>query len=225
MAVLFFAKLLKLTITPLTQEKITGIICIIPVLCGKKGRFDMRNNRVLILVFAILMLTLSLVSCSEDDLTVPSGCIEISADGVGYNFYMVDTWQIGEQSGMTSAMVSDFDTSNVSMMGFDAGQALSAEEYWTQFSEEFNAVFGEMVYESEGEDTTLGGKNAKKYIYNASIAGKEYKFMQIVCYVTNANLFTSQPEVYVFTYTASPEKYDEHIEDVIYMVDNIVFEE
>lgn len=184
----------------------------------------MKKNHVLVFVLVILMLMFSLVACSKDELNVPSGCVEISADGVGYNFYMVDTWQAGEQNGMTSAMVSDFDTSNVSMMGFDAGEAASAEEYWTQFSEEFGSVFGEMVYESNGEDTTLGSKPAKKYIYSANLAGKEYKFMQIVCYVTNTQIFTSQPEVYVFTYTASPDKYDEHIEDVIYMADNIVFE-
>lgn len=185
----------------------------------------MKNTRVFAFVLVFVILALSLVSCSEEELSVPDGCIEISADGVGYNFYMVDTWQTGEQNGMTSAMVSEFDTSNVSMMGFDAGEATSAKDYWAQFSEEFTTVFGEIVYEEEGSDTTLGGKDAKKYIYTASIAGKEYKFMQIVCYMQNAQLFTSQPEVYVFTYTAAPDKYDEHIEDVIYMADNIVFEE
>ncbi len=184
----------------------------------------MITKRIFALVLTLIIIAGALVSCSKNEPNVPEGCVEISSEGIGYHFYMVDTWQIGEQNGMTSAMVSEFDTSNVSMMGFDAGEATSAETYWSQFSEEFTTVFGEMAYEEEGTDTTLGGMDAKKYIYTASIAGKEYKFMQIVCYLQNAGMFTSQPEVYVFTYTALPDKYDEHIEDVIYMADNIVFE-
>ena len=183
----------------------------------------MKIKRTLAVLLAFVF-ALSLVSCAKTDPDVPAGCVEISADGIGYHFYMIDTWMAAEQSGMTSAMVSEFDTSNVSMMGFDAGDALSVDDYWSQFSEEFKAVFGEITYAEEGTDTTLGSKSAKKYIYTAKIADKEYKFMQIVCLTNNAQMFTSQPEVYVFTYTATPEKYDEHIEDVIFMADHIVFE-
>lgn len=172
-----------------------------------------------------LILAVSFASCSKSEEDVPDGCTKISADGIGYNFYMLNSWQVGEQNGMTSAMVSEFDTSNVSLMGFDAGDARSAEEYFAAFSEEFKAVFGDMTFEEEGSDSTLGGKNAKKYIYTANIAGKSYKYMQLVYYSANAQIFTSRPEVYVFTYTATPDKYDEHIEDVLYMVDNITFEE
>ena len=56
------------------------------------------------------------------------------------------------------------------------------------------------------------------------MGGSDYKFMQIVCYAPNNAVFTSQPEVYVFTYTALDSKYDEHIEDVIYMVDGMTLE-
>ncbi|MBQ7821136.1 MAG: hypothetical protein IJ391_02510 [Clostridia bacterium] len=184
----------------------------------------MKPTKIISVIIAAVLLC-SLSSCAKVEPGVPEGCVEISAENIGYHFFMVEDWQVGEQNGMTSAMVSEFDTSNVSMMGFDAGEARSSEEYWAQFSEEFTTVLGEITYEEEGTDTTLGGKNAKKYIYTADIGGKTYKFMQIVCYLANAQMFTSQPEVYVFTYTAVPEKYDEHIEDVIYMADNIVFEE
>ena len=183
----------------------------------------MKIKKIAIILLALVFMS-ALAGCGDTDPDVPAGCVEISADDIGYHFYMIDTWVAAEQSGMTSAMVSEFDTSNVSMMGFDAGDALSVDDYWAKFSEEFGTVFGEITYEEEGTDTTLGSKSAKKYIYTAKIADKEYKFMQIVCLTSNAQLFTSQPEVYVFTYTAAPEKYDEHIEDVIYMADHIVFE-
>lgn len=183
----------------------------------------MRYKRIIALLASILLL-FTFTACSRSESEVPEGTVKISADGIGYDFYMLSSWQAGEQNGMTSAMVSEFDTSNISLMGFDAGDARSAEEYWTQFSEEFKDVFGEPVFEEEGTDTTLGGNAAKKYIYTASIAGKTYKFMQIVYFDMNAGMFTSRPEVYIFTYTAALDKYDEHIEDVIYMADNIVFE-
>ena len=120
----------------------------------------MKFKKIVLIITAILMLC-ALVSCGNDDPAAPEGCVEISADGIGYNFYMLKSWQAGEQSGMTSAMVSEFDTSNISMMGFDAGDARSAEEYWVRFSEEFENVLGEITYEEEGTNTTLGGKKIK----------------------------------------------------------------
>ena len=180
-------------------------------------------KKILSFILTIILL-LSVTSCASTDPDAPEGCVEISAENIGYHFYKLENWVTGEQNGMTSAMVSLIDNSNVSMMGFDAGEARSAEEYWASFEEEFKTVLGEITYEENGTDTTLGGKAAKKYIYTASVADTTYKYMQIVCYLTNAQMFTSQPEVYVFTYTALPEKYDEHIEDVIYMADNIVFD-
>ena len=182
-----------------------------------------KTLRLFVLVLAALAV-LALASCGEIDANAPEGCVEISADGVGYNFYMVSDWTVMEQSGITSAKVSEFDTSNVSVMGFDSADVNSAEEYWSKYSEDFTAGLGELKYEEEGTDTTLCGLPAKKYIYTVSIGGVDYKFMQIVCYVQNTAIFTSQPEVYVFTYTARTDKYDEHIEDVIYMADGMTLE-
>jgi uncharacterized lipoprotein YehR (DUF1307 family) len=203
---------------PLTQVLFEGIIRL-TIISGRKKM----SKKIFSLILAIIIV-LSLTACGSTDPNVPEGCVEISAENIGYHFYKLEDWVTGEQNGMTSAMVSLLDNSNVSMMGFDAGDARSAEEYWTSFEEEFKTVLGEITYEENGTDTTLGGNAAKKYIYTASVAGTTYKYMQIVCYLTNAQMFTSQPEVYVFTYTAIPDKYDEHIEDVIYMADNIVFE-
>ena len=187
---------------------------------------ELKMNKILKLLMLILaaLAVLALASCAEIDENAPEGCVEISADGVGYNFYMVKDWTVMEQSGITSAKVSDFDTSNVSVMGFDSADVHSAEEYWSKYAEDFTAGLGELKYEEEGTDTTLCGLPAKKYIYTVSIGGVEYKFMQIVCYAQNTAIFTSQPEVYVFTYTARIDRYDEHIEDVIYMADGMTLE-
>ena len=77
-----------------------------------------KTMKLLSLILA-LFAAMALVSCGEIDENAPEGCVEISADGVGYNFYMVKDWLVMEQSGITSAKVSDFDPSNVSVMGFD----------------------------------------------------------------------------------------------------------
>ena len=185
--------------------------------------FMNKTFKLLTLILAAFAV-LALASCGEIDENAPEGCVEISADGVGYNFYMVSDWMVIEQSGITSAKVSDFDTSNVSVMGFDPENVSSAEEYWNKYSEDFTANFGEINYEEEGTDTTLCGLPAKKYIYTVSVGGADYKFMQIVCYAPNNAIFTSQPEVYVFTYTALADRYDEHIEDVIYMAEGMTLE-
>ncbi len=82
----------------------------------------------------------------------------------------------------------------------------SVEEYWDYYSETFAKTFPDMVYEVEGENLLLSNKQAKRYVFTATVSGISYKFMQVV--------LLDAGTVYVFTYTALPDKYDEHIESV-----------
>ncbi len=89
----------------------------------------------------------------------------------------------------------------------------SVEEYWEYYSADFEKTFSDMKYETEGENMLLSTKKAKKYVYTATVTGAEYKFMQVV--MLNAGT------VYIFTYTATPEKYSEHIEEVEEIIGHI----
>lgn len=180
--------------------------------------------RILIAVLAVST-ALLLAACGEDkELGVPEGCVEISADNVGYDFYMLKGWTSDVESGMTSAYYNDFDTSNVSVMGFDAGDASDAESAWEAALADIESIFTDVAFEEKATDSTLGNRPAKKYVYTAKLGDREFKFMQLVVFAPNNGVFTSMPEIYIFTYTAESSLYDRHIEDVIFMADSMVFE-
>lgn len=54
-----------------------------------------------------------------------------------------------------------------------------------------------------------------QYIYTGTLSDLTYKIMQLVAIKDNT--------LYIFTYTATVDKYDTHIEDVIAMLDYFCF--
>ena len=65
------------------------------------------------------------------------------------------------------------------------------------------------------ENVTLDGVAASKIEYTATLAGDQYKFMNIICVVG--------AELYIFTYTSTVDLYDSHTEDVQSILDNFAF--
>ena len=117
---------------------------------------------------------------------------------------------------MTSAYFSGRDPSNVSVTAFELDDTSinSVEAYWELNEADLKLILPDLEYVDES-DCKLGGVDGRQYVYTASMSDTEYKFMQIVAIKSN--------EVYIFTYTATAENYDLHIEDVISMVDYFKF--
>ena len=94
---------------------------------------------------------------------------------------------------------------------------------------DFKNVYKDFELISE-EETVLDGAAATKFVFTGSLVhenengGAEdketFKFMQVAA-VKSKTL--SAPEVYVITYTSSPEVYDDHIEEVGKMIDEFRF--
>lgn len=80
------------------------------------------------------------------------------------------------------------------------------EEYWAYYSAEFQRTFPDMEYITEGENMLVSGLSAKKYVYTATVTGQSYQFMQVI--TIKAGI------VYIFTYTATVDNYETHLEDV-----------
>lgn len=169
---------------------------------------------------AIIMLCTALVSCANKD-GAPDGYKKISEDNIGYNLYVPTLW---EESGPCGAIVGAGDPSKVSLMAFDAGDATSAEQCFEVYAKELLAQFPDLTYIEEGTDVKLGEHAAKQYIYTATVGGREFKFMQVIYFTYNQNFVISQPEAYIFTYTASADLYDSHIEDVIEIMRFVKFD-
>lgn len=192
---------------------------------------------VLVVVFCLGVLS----SCSSADDYVPEGFKRISDDNADYRLYIPENWIADVSTGVTTAYVSDTDRSNISFIGFELDDAIinvvvpdgstdggsgeadaessssneentdvpeisTIDEYWEYYSSEFEMTFSDMEYSVSGEGTLISGNAAKKYVYTATVTGQKYKFMQVVTIKDGA--------VYIFTYTARENLFDEHIEDV-----------
>ena len=102
-----------------------------------------------------------------------------------------------------------------------------SDAYWKKTEEDFKSTFG-TGFEYEGENpqnTLLGGVEARKYTYKATVTGNEYRFMQVACLRRTSALLQSYSYVYLFTYAAPADVFDSHLDDVGDMLTNFEFAE
>jgi len=160
----------------------------------------MKKIRIITLLLAVL---LTFCACAKQDPDAPNGMKTLSNETVDYNLYIPSGWIEDTSTRFISAYVSDTDRTNISMEAFELEEAdTTLESFWEGYEADFNSTFGEMEYESQ-ETMLLGGVAANKYVYTATVTGVQFKFMQVTAIRGNT--------VYIFTYTAAPAKYDEHL--------------
>ncbi|MBE6612768.1 MAG: DUF1795 domain-containing protein [Ruminococcaceae bacterium] len=175
-------------------------------------------KKIVSFILALMLIALPLTSCGAANTgEAPMGFVEISDDGLSYNLYVPDEWTPDLSTGVTSAYFDGRDPSNISMMAFELDRTItSLEDYWTSYEPDLKAIFPDLAYVDTAE-ATLDGVPAMQYIYTASMSGLSYKIMQLTAIRNNT--------IYIFTYTATADKYDAHIEDVIAMLDYFCFTE
>ena len=116
----------------------------------------MKDIRKISLLLAIITIASALLcSCGKDDAEAEMGWKKISDDGVSYHFFVPDEWTADITTGVTTAYVSGVDTSNVSMMSFvlPGREVQSIEDYWKLYEPELKAMFADLEYDLNGEDT------------------------------------------------------------------------
>ena len=166
---------------------------------------------------AVLMSASVFTSCGKEATTI-LGFKEISDDGVSYDLFVPDEWVSDISTGVSAAYYSAIDPSNISVMAFELdNEVRSLPEYWETYEPGLKAVFPDLTYVGEPEETKLDGVPAMQYIYTGTMANTNYKIMQIVS--------MHDARVHIFTYTAETVKYDEHIEDVLAILDYFTFTE
>ncbi len=173
----------------------------------------MRNK---LIITALLAISLTLGGCGASEANAPAGYTEISDEGLNYHFYVPSNWTPDISTGMTSAYYDGRDPSNVSITAFELEDVSinSVDAYWELNEADLKLILPNLEY-VDISDAKLGGADAKQYTYTASMSDMDYKFMQVVAIKSNT--------VYIFTYTATAENYDSHIEDVISMIDYFEF--
>ncbi len=175
-------------------------------------------KKIIIALFAII-LCLGAVSCGDKDDFVPAGYKKASNKNADHTLYVPEGWIVDMSTGVTTARVSKSDTSNISFMSFELDESkFNSEEgeekelldkFWDYYSAEFIKTFPDIKFDEEtnGTNMLVSKLKAKKYIYTATVTGAEYKFMQIVV--------IKGETVYLLTYTAKAELFDEHEDTVL----------
>ncbi len=170
------------------------------------------------LLLVLLTLCCSLVACSAD--AAPDGMQNVAIENAQFNLYVPQgSWLSTSSSGISGARVSSGeDLSNVTVTVYYPDTPQSVTDYWNnRCLPEYRTYFKDFtLIEDKCGDATLGGMDAKRYVYEAKLeADVTYRFMQVI---TVKDLM-----VYTFTYTAKADLYDSHLADVDSIVAEFTF--
>jgi hypothetical protein len=163
----------------------------------------------LVSALLVLIFCLGFAGCTVKP-EAPEGYKLISGDDAAYRFYVPTAWNENTGTSQNSAYYSTEDRSIVVVTIYtpDAGQA-STEDFWKYVENLYTLTYTNYSFIGEAA-TIFGGLDAKSYTFTANIGGTSYKVMQVI--VRRGNYY------YMFTYTAEPEKFDLHIDEVNGMI-------
>ena len=172
-----------------------------------------------------LSLLFSMASCATSDEEVPAGMKIATAAGADFRFYVPAIWNVNTAYGVSGAYYNFAKQSTVSMVKYEITEQMRAqiaeaqtvgshgsaiEWFWdTQCVSSVKAYARDNVinrYSADDSATVLGGLNAKRYHYSATVEGAETHFVQVIGEATQA--------FYVFTCTLDKELYDECLDDI-----------
>ncbi|MBE6632301.1 MAG: hypothetical protein E7623_06330 [Ruminococcaceae bacterium] len=174
-----------------------------------------------LLIFALVAVMLLCSACSDKEGAAPMGMKALSDEKDEYYLYIPEDWNIDTSMGIDAAYCQDTtygnDFANISFIGFSG--YTNNEDFWKDNLTGISETYKDIAFEIEAEQTLIGEQAALRYVYTASVAGVKYKFMQAAIY--------NGGYVYLFTYTALEEYYDDHYgdssKDINMILDNLEF--
>ncbi len=189
----------------------------------------MKLTKLLSLLLACMMLSLSVISCSpsvtEAGIAIPNDMQAIAGEAGDYDLVVPSNWLVETTVGMTSAYVEDAARSSVTVTANElTAELTSIEAYWDMFAEEFAATFADFaMVDAEPSDVVVGSAyedttrhtDALKYRYTATVGGVKYQWMQVLC-LRGATM-------YIITYTSTAESYESNLEDVNEILSHLYF--
>ncbi len=168
------------------------------------------------LLITLLLCAAVLASCGNngDPYAPPAGMVSATDEKADFCLFVPDEWVVDYSTAAAGAYFSTSDPSSVSVMAWELDYTdTTIEDWWETNVAEVDVVFENVNVESE-ENITMSEVYGKKYVYTASLGDFNYKIMQAACIKGHT--------VYLFTYTAVPENYDLHTEEVSTMLEHFV---
>lgn len=148
----------------------------------------------------------------SDKVKVPEGMKLISTDELAYRFFVPTSWIVNNRAEYSAAYVSETDSSNVSVqMYMTNDDSKTVDQYFAECEARYKEIFESYVLLST-ENIKMDGISAKQYVYTVVSGGVEYKQLQAI--VVKGGVF------YTVTYTALPQSFDAHLDDVAKMIEN-----
>ncbi len=182
-------------------------------------------------MLALITLLMMLVSCAgvvdAEAENTPEGMQIATVKGDDFRLYVPTSWSLNTAYGYSSAYYSFSNRSTVTAVKYAIDDALTAEMQaasvgkktserldWFHQNHILSAlkktVTGEIVSETPVSDI-LGEKDARRYLYNATVNGEKLFFVQVVTEKDGAFYaltFTAIEELYQNLYASNPENGD-----------------
>lgn len=166
-------------------------------------------KKILALCLVSVLLCMTLVSCSQESIAVPTG-MQLASDPeiMDFHLFVPTGWTVDMRTGTTTAYFSKNDPSNISATMLQPDKINQDDpygSYFESFKDQFTDVFGSPE-NIETANLLLDGHTAQQYVYTATFGGIEYKFWQVVC--------IRQGRVYTITYSSTTDNYEKHAADM-----------
>ena len=147
---------------------------------------------------------------------IPDGMKLVTDNDVAYRFFAPNEWVVSDAQAAALVYVSESDRSNVTVMGYVPDtDGYSVADYWENTEKQYKSTLADYALTAEPREETMGGRKATVYEYSYSLGGVTYRCRQAVCVYSYM--------IVIMTYTALPENYDAHLDDVAAMQGALTF--
>lgn len=165
-------------------------------------------KKTIALLLALCLALPAFAACGKGE-EVPDNMQEAAIATAPYHLYVPQTWLTTTSSGISGAKVNtEADAPNVTVTAYYPDSAMTPAAYFEDVClPDYAATLHDFTrITARDGDTTLGGKDAKRYVFSHSLNGKVYQVMQIIT--------AGGDMIYVLTYTATAAQYNDHVEEV-----------
>lgn len=143
----------------------------------------------------------------DDEAPALNGMKIASGKDVKYRLYVPEDWVIDQNQTVYAAYDPD-DRVSVSVVPYLPEDAeMSVGEYFELCSKMMTNTAGDdFVILSQGDKVDLGGRQATVYVYTYRVGETVYQYKQVIAAYGSM--------IYCLTYTATPESFDAHLEEL-----------